>query len=127
MMKALHAKACGAFSLRPRLIVSAASTLTWTRRIYGCRVRRGISIIVPERIGAALFTAVADGFLALAVSRTKEVPKDQSKDWQESHRQYPNQLLLVGNGALEDIDNCPHITSKYQHAKKAVVSEVHRS
>src|ERR1017187_7194400 len=63
--------------------------------------------------------------LRLTVSWSEEVPQDQAQQRQQHNRDCPNQFLLVGNGALENIDNRPDITSEYQHAQEAVVSEIH--
>jgi hypothetical protein len=65
------------------------------------------------------------GTLCPAITRTKEEQEDQAQHGQQNHRDYPNQLLLVRSGALEDIDNCPDISDQYQEAQEAVVSEVH--
>src|ERR1700730_2024008 len=63
--------------------------------------------------------------LGLPASWSEEEPQDQAQQWQQHHRDCPNQFLLIGNGALEHINNRPDITRKYQHAQQAAISEIH--
>src|SRR5512141_863886 len=62
-----------------------------------------------------------------AVPGSEEIPQDQAQHRQQHDRDGPDQLLLVGNGALEDIDDRPDIAGEDQDAPEAAVPEVHHS
>src|SRR5207253_10746525 len=62
--------------------------------------------------------------LRLSVPWAEEKPQDQAEQRQQHDHDYPNQFLLIGDGALKNIDDRPDIADEYQHTPEAV-SHVH--